>query len=473
MSPVAVQDTPIPPDLDPRFSQVKKDLVKKENCAAVKASWVRLLKALEVEVGIISKEGPSYVPSVNWQDIADNNYQLPDVTSRLFKERGGIMIKGLIDTKQIDTWFYELSVLSKENAETSGFTFPNPASWYNLFWTKPQMEARFHPNMRKLVNIMSNQFYVEDKANSLIDLDTQIVYGDRIRIREPGTTATLDLHLDSGSSERWEDEKFRSVYHDIFEGNWENWDPFKLDERQFAREDLYRHLKDPRPTICSSFRTLQGWLALSDNKSGEGTLKLLPNLKLAMTYVLLRPLFWRDPISGNPEDYEIDLETPKFPGALPSTGQLFIPDEFYPHLKQLQSVVSIPNVNKGDFVYWHADLCHEVDKEHNGNGNSSVLYYGVTPLTVNNIPTLLDTKNAFLGNRSPEDYASQIPAGVVENQGADQRNIKDDDSLRSMGLKEFEITNNLPSMQRRVRQLANQSLRDGKFDLDKILDNLK
>ena len=58
---------------------------------------------------------------------------------------------------------------------------------------------------------------------------------------------------------------------------------------------------------------------------------------------MLRPFFWKDPESGNLDDYEIDLTTPKFPGTTPGTGQLYLL-EFYPHLAN--GVISIPDVKK-------------------------------------------------------------------------------------------------------------------------------
>ena len=55
------------------------------------------------------------------------------------------------------------------------------------------------------------------------------------------------------------------MYKINFEGDWENWDAFKLDERTYSKENLYKDEDDTggKSTICSSFRTLQGWLALS------------------------------------------------------------------------------------------------------------------------------------------------------------------------------------------------------------------
>jgi hypothetical protein len=462
MSPSVVN---LPPDLDSRFVSLKKKLVAPENREKVTASWKRLLKALEVETEVIAEQGSKYVPQIDWQDIVDNDYQLPQDASSNFKQKGVIMINGVISEKQIDIWFQELVDFCKQNPETAGYTFPNPASWYNVFWSKPQVEARSHPNIQKLMKLMSRQFYVND-SNTLIDLNSQIVYGDRIRIRNPGTKAKLSLHLDSSSIERWEDDNFRKVYQEIFDGNWEDWDPFKLDARAYANENLYHDYSVARDTICSSFRTLQGWLALSDNKTGEGTLKVLPNIKTTMAYLMLRPLFWKDPESGNIDDYEMDLTTSKFPGATPSTGQLFVKDEFFYHLQQNRSSVGIPDVRKGAFVFWHCDLPHEVDKEHNGPDHSSVFYYGQTPLSLVNINSLLDTRKSFLENVSPEDYRTQLSEEVKKNefQGADVKNIQNDEGFRSMGLKPFDVDEpNLTEGQRQIRILANAALESNHF----------
>lgn len=461
----------VPPDLEPRFSKVKQSLVKEKDKTAVTKSWKRLLYALEVETREIAKEGPSRIPTFEWKAIKENKGSLTQEQEKLFKKRGVALIKGVVDSAQIDDWFNELVDFVKENPDTAGYNYPNEASFYNVFWTRPQTEARFHPNIVKLLKTFSKAFYVEDEKNSFIDLDTQVVYGDRIRIRQPGSIADLPLHLDSSSIERWEDDKFRESYREIFEGRWEDWSPWKLDSRQFAQEDLYEFLGDGRSTnsICSSFRTLQGWLSLSDNKSGEGTLRLLPNVKLSIAYILLRPLFWKDPELGNVDDYQIDLTTPKFPGTLPSFGEIMLEDKFFPHLRQAQSVVGIPDVNKGDFVFWHADIPHDVDREHNGPSHSSVFYYALTPLAAANIGTLLDTRKSWLGNVSPIDYRSQLPPGTKEYQGADTGNLKDDDSKRALGLLPFELDGDLNPSQINIRKLANAALDKGEFDFHKFL----
>lgn len=50
---------------------------------------------------------------------------------------------------------------------------------------------------------------------------------------------TLNAHQDSGAIERWEDPEYRACYREIFEGRWEDYDPWNADHRSDAKTDLY------------------------------------------------------------------------------------------------------------------------------------------------------------------------------------------------------------------------------------------
>jgi hypothetical protein len=39
--------------------------------------------------------------------------------------------------------------------------------------------------------------------------------------------------------ERWEDPEYRACYKEIFEGRWEDYDPWNGDHRSDAKTDLY------------------------------------------------------------------------------------------------------------------------------------------------------------------------------------------------------------------------------------------
>ena len=139
---------------------------------------------------------------------------------------------------------------------------------------------------------------------------------------------------------------------------------------------------------CTIFRPWQGWTAISSTGPGQGTLQVLPSLGLATAYIILRPFFrLRSEHLGRGADialdadaWRLDLNSSDFPGSTPANGQAVLP-ETHPHLRVEKTVVSIPRVEPGDQVYWHTDIVHAVESEHNGPGDSSVLYIPAVPLT--------------------------------------------------------------------------------------------
>lgn len=461
---------PIPPDLEDyeKFSELKRKLIKPENIEKVKESWKRLLVAIEKKVEEIKNAKDSYIPEIEWKTIKENGNKFPEDIGKLFEERGCLIVRNVLDKDTVRGWYQQLSDFVSKHPDVGGY--PNPITNWFVFWNKAMIEARSHPEITQLMSVMSQFFYVKD-SNLPIDKDSQIVYPDAFRIRSPGQETTLDLHLDSGSIERWEDEGYRRVYAPIFEGRWEDFEPFELDLRSFAKSDLYSHLKT-RPTATSAFRTLQGWLALTSVKSGEGTIRFLPNIKLVTAYLILRPFFWRD-------DGEIDIETPKFPGAIVGSGQFFLSEKLHPHLKPLESVISIPYANESDYIFWHCDVAHEVDKVHNGKNISSVFYNALCPLAPYNVDNMIATRRAFYRAECPRDFIkdrtqSGPSEGDFPGEHGDERNILTDVGLRALGLKQFELEEEgLSAGQRRIRNFANNAMKTGIYNEKELYNYMR
>lgn len=455
MTPTATQPRYIPPDLEDtqKFSKLKLICIKPENAAKVKESWERLLKAIDEKVDEIKANKETYLPVVQWQDIKCNDGKLPKDLEARFLETGCLIVRNVIDEETAKYYLKTMSDFVTNHPEISGY--PDPVTNWFGFWTEGQVKARSHPEMVELMKFISQYFYVEDDSLP-IDKTSQVVYPDAFRIRPPGQSTSLNLHLDSGSIERWEDDIYRKMYEPILEGRWEEWDPWRLDERAFAKTDLYSHL-ETRPTATSAFRAMQGWLALSHTKSGEGTIRMLPNIKLVNAYSILRPFFWRD-------DGEIDLETPKFPGAIVGSGQFFCDKDSHPHLRQLESVCSFSYVKPGDFVFWHADVAHEVDKLHHGTTDSCVFFNAYTPLCPYNLDNMLGTRQSFTKATRPRDFLKQMsPGDAVEgdfdDHGARKENILTEDGLMAMGFKHFDInTPGLTKGQKLARKMANEAM---------------
>lgn len=207
---------------------------------------------------------------------------------------------------------------------------------------------------------MSGLWYTSSPS-SHISLTSPLLYADRLRIRQPGDSAfALGPHMDGGSVERWEKEGYGlgGVYDKIFEGKWEEYDPWDASGRVDAVNNRYDGLGP-----CSMFRTWQGWLAMSHTRPKEGTLLVNPLMQMSTVYTLLRPFF--KPINKNKAEAGFldegnwaftgaDEMTSQLQGAHPGHGQE-LNDDLHPHLELERTMVHVPEVRPGDFVAWHCD----------------------------------------------------------------------------------------------------------------------
>lgn len=440
----------IPTDLEgDRYKDLKKKCIKPEHREAVKASWNRLLVSMEEELNKIT--GPDYIPEIDFKSIAENGDKFPQQSLDLLKDRGCMIIRDVVPSEQAIEWKNKVVNYTQNHKDITGIPNDDPYNYF-VHWTQSQVEARSHPRMVQLMKAVGRTYSNYD-ANSLVDMDSLVVYADRVRIRRPGITSTLNLHVDSSSIERWEDDDYRAVYSEIFEGRWEDWDPYVIEKRIKANQDLYDSMSANGST-CSVFRSFQGWLALSEANCGEGTIRLLPNVKHVMSYILLRPFFWDD--SSN----DIDVESAKFPGATPGSGQFMAYDEnIFPHLNHKKSVVGIPYVKPGDFVLWHSDLPHEVDKYHTGEKDSSVMFISHNPLCEYNILTLKDARDTFLAGKKPLDFVYELKESPDESAYDDRGKVEHvltDEGLEALGLKKFDTDDEkLTPGQKKIREISN------------------
>lgn len=203
--------------------------------------------------------------------------------------------------------------------------------------------------------------------SSEVSLIQPISYFDRLRIREPGPSGwSLGPHIDGGGIERWEDPGYRSCYARVFEGgdSWKHFDPYDVTPRLAANQDLYdspwvlsvQQVLKRSPLYrnqCTIFRTWQGWTSLSTTRAREGTLRVVPFVKLSAAYVMLRPFFKPKPgreDSLEVDDWEPDLEHGEFYGTSPGQTQT-LSQKSHPHLQLDKTVVSIDFVEPGDQVY--------------------------------------------------------------------------------------------------------------------------
>lgn len=293
----------------------------------------------------------------------------------------------------------------------------------------------------------------------------------------PGDSAfALGPHIDGGGVERWEDETFRGCWSSILEPkkdshgalylDWQKHDSWSLGEkaeRLGARTDMYNGAG-----ACSVFRPLQGWLSMSSTGANEGTLRVLPILKAATAYIILRPFF--RPIktlaeSDNNEEAYLSVENWKFHlddshfDGCTLGRNIELDSTTHPHLRLDRTMTSIPRVEPGDMALWHCDVVHAVEGQHNGTfgQDSSVLYIPAIPLTKANFEYIVAQRNAFFQGIPPHDF----PGGQGESQHVDRgtdQDVNNSMARRAMGLEPFTLEDGMPEAEKRLLEYCNKHI---------------
>ncbi|KJZ79686.1 hypothetical protein HIM_01155 [Hirsutella minnesotensis 3608] len=401
-----VQREPLPD----RYRQLKCDLVRGRE-DQITRSWSRLLRQLRKENDLIAQKGSDIIPQVDFEDLEGGCARLKSE----IKKRGVVVVRGVVPEHEARAYKEEIEEYVRKNPHTRAFPSNNPQV-YELYWSAPQLKARAHPSLLQVQRHLMSFLWHTSSPSAQISLANPISYADRLRIRQPGdATFALGPHIDGGSVERWEKDGYGrgGVYDRVFEGKWEEQDPWDASGRVDAVNNLYDGLG-----ACSVFRMWQAWLSMSASGPNEGTLLVNPLMHLATAYVLLRPFF--KPLSQDAGLGYLDESnwaftgvsdmTSELQGASPGHGQE-LTDELHPHLELAKTMVHVPKIKPGDFVAWHCDTIHSVDKIHGGRSDSSVLYIPVCPVTTLNAEYLVRQREAFRQGTPGPDF----PGGEGES----------------------------------------------------------
>ncbi|KAK1023192.1 hypothetical protein LTR33_018099, partial [Friedmanniomyces endolithicus] len=237
--------------LEPRFAEIKRQLIAGKG-DALHRSWIRLLASLREEIPLIAKLGSRVVPVIDFKDIDNAS---PEFRAE-HKKRGVAVIRNVIPRQEALDLKQELREYIAANPHTKAFPKDSPQV-FELYWSPAQIKARSHSNMIKAQRFLMEFWHSKD-PNALISSSHPLIYADRLRMRLPGDNKfALGPHVDSGSCERWEAEGYGRghVFDSIWEGKWEDYDPWESSSRLQAQPDLYQGVG-----ACSASRMFQGWL---------------------------------------------------------------------------------------------------------------------------------------------------------------------------------------------------------------------
>ncbi|EKE45499.1 hypothetical protein OCGS_0589 [Oceaniovalibus guishaninsula JLT2003] len=381
-------------DPKPHIAAAKARLRDRQD---VKASFASLRQAAEAEIDGIREEiarGGSGIPEIAYADIHSGSLTGDDIQAILRK--GCVIVRGVFTRDQANAWNDEIGAYIDRNdymtkaREKAGIDkyfsqLENAVPQiFGLYWSRPQVMARQAESLAETRRFLNRLWRIDGPAGTEFDPDLDLTYADRTRRRAPGdTTLGLSPHMDAGSYERWCDPAFQAVYAPVFEGHWQDYDPWRAAFRTQTREYA-------SPAVSSMFRTFQGWTGLTEQGPGGGTLQLVPTV-LSMPWMLLRAL-------------QDDIADDDLCGAAP--GRALGADAEH-HAELLEGLVTIPTVMPGDTVWWHTDTIHAVEDANASENWANVIYIGASPDCRKNRAYAARQQATFLDGRSPPDFAPE------------------------------------------------------------------
>ncbi|KAG8937103.1 hypothetical protein FRC02_006303 [Tulasnella sp. 418] len=161
----------------PRFVQLKQELSRGKE-EFIKTAWNEVLDELATQTKVIAETGPAYVPQVDFADLQ----KLTPAEIDKIKRIGSVIVRNVIDDDEVVGYKESLKEYVKANPHVAGFP-PNNKQFFEMYWSKAQLQARSHPNLLALNTFLNNLYQADD--DSVVDLNQPLSYADRFRIRNP------------------------------------------------------------------------------------------------------------------------------------------------------------------------------------------------------------------------------------------------------------------------------------------------
>ncbi|SER66083.1 Protein of unknown function [Streptomyces sp. yr375] len=387
----------VPEDLPGAIRQVKAALRARIEASGRSVEEVfgvveRRVAARVAEIEEAKERGESVWPVVDYADI-ENGTVSPAQLEKL-RRRGCLVVRGHFDRAQALRWDADIVDYVERNAFFENYSGPGDDFFgtvgskpeiYPVYWSTAQMEARQSERMARVQSLLNSLWKHESEDGvRWFDPERDAMYPDRIRRRPPGTeSGGLGTHCDPGTLDLWMTRAYQKAFRHLFDGTVEEYDPWDAAYRTEGPQY-------PGSTMCSAFRTFQGWTALSDMAHDQGVLHTVP-IPEAMAYLMLRPL-----LADVPEDDMCGV----------TVNQVFPSGERW-HPLLMKALTGIPDVRAGDSVWWHCDMIHSVAPVKDQQGWGNVMYIPAAPWCPRNEEYAAQVREAFLTGSSPGDFPEE------------------------------------------------------------------
>ena len=349
------------------------------------------IKAEVAQIAAARDRGESIWPVIDYADIEAGT--VTTEARELLHRRGCLVVRRHFGREQALRWDASIVRYVEDNEFFENYRGPaddffgsvgSKPEIYPIYWSQAQMQARQDDRMARVQGFLNRQWKHESEGVQWFDPDRDSLYPDRIRRRPHGAdSGGLGTHLDPGNLDLWMTRAYQQAFRHLFDGAVEDYDPwdaaYRTDGPQY-----------PGTTMCSAFRTFQGWTALSDMAHDQGVLHTVP-IPGAMAYLMLRPL-----LAAVPADDMCGV----------TVNQTFPANATW-HPLLMDALSGIPDVQAGDSVWWHCDMIHSVAPVRDQQGWGNVMYIPAAPWCPRNERYAVNVRDAFLTGSSPGDFPAE------------------------------------------------------------------
>ena len=349
------------------------------------------VRARVEEIAAAKARGETIWPVIDYADIAAGTVAAGELAK--LRRRGCLVVRGHFPREQALAWDAGIVAYVESNRFFENYRGPGDDFFgsvgskpeiYPVYWSPAQMQARQSDRMAAVQSLLNHLWRYESDGTRWFDPDRDSLYPDRIRRRPEGANSGgLGTHLDPGTLDLWLTQAYQQAFRHLFDGTVESYDPWDAAYRTAGPQY-------PGSTMCSVFRTFQGWTALSDMEHDQGVLHTVP-IPEAMGYLMLRPL-----LADVPEDDMCGV----------TVNQVFPASEKW-HSLPLQALSGIPDVQAGDSVWWHCDMIHSVAPVRDQRGWGNVMYIPAAPWCPRNEAYAASVRDAFTTGSSPADFPAE------------------------------------------------------------------
>ncbi len=340
------------------------------------------------------------VPEVRSSHIVGG--KIPTYVAKQLNRRGLLVVREALPKPFSQRFCNELIDYALNN-----HIWSRPPNVYDFNWSQAQVEALMHPRMNAIVSTLNSFWHIERHSSQYgrklqhVDMNRHTMISNGAFVGKPCSPFGPNPAMKGPGLRRWTNPLSPELYRRIFEGDYYQWDAFDATYRipQVVNNEKSQGGGEALDADPGPFVPWHGFISLSHWPEQGQTLRIVPMLRVGVSFVLLRPFF-----------DDVDPVNDMMLGAS-NNSHLEITKEFHGQL--LNALVPLPPLYPGDAVFWHPDLII-ADGDTAGGEEAAVvpvdrsyagIFFSSMPLCAGNARYAVSGREHFLYNENEAENA--------------------------------------------------------------------